>query len=78
MGNTGLITGIDKDNDFEVTYPSGNKWTFNPAVLTLVDNHPQTFATTSISNLSENRNSINSKYLEMREMSLINYHNLVK
>lgn len=35
LGNTGIITGIDNDRDFEVTFPSGNKWTFNPAVLTL-------------------------------------------
>lgn len=35
LGTTGLVTGIDNDNDIEVTYPSGAKWTFNPAVLTL-------------------------------------------
>ena len=38
MGNTGVVTGIDNDNDIEVTYSSGNKWTFNSAVLTLVFN----------------------------------------
>ena len=32
-----MITGIDYDHDLEVTYPSGNKWTFNPAVLTRVN-----------------------------------------
>ncbi len=36
LGTTGVITGVDYDFDFEVTYPSGNKWTFNPAVLTRV------------------------------------------
>ncbi|RNA27483.1 E3 ubiquitin- ligase MIB1 [Brachionus plicatilis] len=35
LGNTGVITNIDSDNDFEVTYSSGNKWTLNPAVLSL-------------------------------------------
>ena len=35
MGTTGVITGIDHDLDYEVTYPSGNKWTFNPALLSL-------------------------------------------
>lgn len=35
MGSTGVVTGIDPDLDAEVTYPSGSKWTFNPAVLTL-------------------------------------------
>lgn len=37
LASSGVITAVDDDNDFEVTYPSGNKWTFNPAVLTLVD-----------------------------------------
>lgn len=27
LGTTGLVTGIDADNDIEVTYPSGNKYT---------------------------------------------------
>ena len=63
MGNTGVITGIDKDNDFEVTYPSGNKWTFNPAVLTLVENNSsEIFAASSLSNFSENQTLINSKW----------------
>lgn len=37
LGNTGVITAVDGDKDFEVTYPSGKKWTFNPAVLTLAE-----------------------------------------
>ena len=37
LGNTGIITGVDSDHEFEVIYPSGNKWTFNPAVLTRVN-----------------------------------------
>ena len=37
MGSTGVISGIDQDSDIEVTYSSGNKWTFNPAVLTVAD-----------------------------------------
>ncbi len=37
LGATGVITGVDQDQDYEVTYPSGCKWTFNPAVLTLAD-----------------------------------------
>lgn len=32
----GTIVGIDEDHDIVVTYPSGNRWTFNPAVLTRV------------------------------------------
>ncbi|KAI5748343.1 hypothetical protein M8J77_024547 [Diaphorina citri] len=34
LGNTGTVVGIDEDHDIVVSYPSGNRWTFNPAVLT--------------------------------------------
>ncbi|XP_055349555.1 E3 ubiquitin-protein ligase MIB1-like isoform X2 [Paramacrobiotus metropolitanus] len=34
LGTTGIVIGIDEDHDIVVQYPSGNKWTFNPAVLT--------------------------------------------
>ncbi|KAH9638713.1 hypothetical protein HF086_013985 [Spodoptera exigua] len=34
LGTTGTVVGIDEDHDIVVTYPSGNRWTFNPAVLT--------------------------------------------
>lgn len=36
LGTTGTIVGIDEDHDIVVSYPSGNRWTFNPAVLTKV------------------------------------------
>ncbi|OWA50119.1 E3 ubiquitin-protein ligase MIB1 [Hypsibius exemplaris] len=39
LGTTGVVVGIDEDHDIVVLYPSGNRWTFNPAVLTRV-NHP--------------------------------------
>lgn len=32
----GTVVGIDEDHDVIVLYPSGNRWTFNPAVLTKV------------------------------------------
>lgn len=38
LGTTGTVVGIDEDHDIVVTYPSGNRWTFNPAVLTKVRN----------------------------------------
>ena len=38
LGSTGTIMSVDKENDIEVTYPSGSKWTFNPAVLTKINN----------------------------------------
>ncbi|XP_046961355.1 E3 ubiquitin-protein ligase MIB1 [Vanessa cardui] len=36
LSTTGTVVGIDEDHDIVVTYPSGNRWTFNPAVLTKV------------------------------------------
>lgn len=36
LGSTGTVVGIDEDHDIVVTYASGNRWTFNPAVLTKV------------------------------------------
>ncbi|CAG7731706.1 unnamed protein product [Allacma fusca] len=36
LGTTGNVVGIDEDRDIVVAYPSGNRWTFNPAVLTKV------------------------------------------
>lgn len=34
LQEVGLISGFDEDGDVIVSYPSGNRWTFNPAVLT--------------------------------------------
>nr|CAG4644619.1 EOG090X02DA [Leptodora kindtii] len=36
LGTTGTVAGIDEDHDIVVSYPSGNRWTFNPTVLTKV------------------------------------------
>ena len=36
MGTTGTVVGIDEDRDVVVLYPSSNRWTFNPAVLTKI------------------------------------------
>ncbi|XP_048488040.1 E3 ubiquitin-protein ligase mib1 isoform X4 [Plutella xylostella] len=36
LGATGTVVGIDEDHDIVVSYPSANRWTFNPAVLTKV------------------------------------------
>lgn len=36
LSTTGTVVGIDEDHDIVVSYPSGNRWTFNPAVLTKV------------------------------------------
>lgn len=32
----GSVVGIDEDHDIVVLYPSGNRWTFNAAVLTKI------------------------------------------
>ncbi|GAU99720.1 hypothetical protein RvY_10678 [Ramazzottius varieornatus] len=37
LGTTGIVVGIDEDQDVVVSYPSGNRWTFNPACLTPVN-----------------------------------------
>ncbi|XP_048582357.1 E3 ubiquitin-protein ligase MIB1-like [Nematostella vectensis] len=34
LTTTGSVVGIDEDHDIVVLYPTGNRWTFNPAVLT--------------------------------------------
>lgn len=36
LGSTGTVVGVDEDHDIVVSYQSGNRWTFNPAVLTKV------------------------------------------
>ncbi|XP_037933778.1 E3 ubiquitin-protein ligase mind-bomb isoform X2 [Teleopsis dalmanni] len=36
LNNAGMVVGIDEDHDIVVAYNSGNRWTFNPAVLTKV------------------------------------------
>ncbi|XP_023320486.1 E3 ubiquitin-protein ligase MIB1 isoform X2 [Eurytemora carolleeae] len=36
LGQSGSVVGIDEDHDIVVSYSSGNRWTFNPAVLTKV------------------------------------------
>ncbi|XP_035231566.1 uncharacterized protein LOC118203393 [Stegodyphus dumicola] len=47
LGTTGTVVGIDEDSDIVVSYPSGNRWTFNPAVLTKVNT--TTTASSSVS-----------------------------
>lgn len=44
LGTTGAVVGIDEDHDIVVSYPSGNRWTFNPAVLTKVNSAPAAVA----------------------------------
>ena len=36
LSQNGTVVGFDEDQDVAVSYPSGNRWTFNPAVLTKV------------------------------------------
>jgi E3 ubiquitin-protein ligase mind-bomb len=37
LGTTGVIQSLDEDYDTVVSYPSGNRWTLNPALLTRVE-----------------------------------------
>ncbi|KAL4236081.1 E3 ubiquitin-protein ligase mib1 [Mactra antiquata] len=52
LGQTGTVVGIDEDHDIVVSYSSGNRWTFNPAVLTKV-------STPSSSNSATSENGTN-------------------
>lgn len=63
LGNTGVISGIDSDNDYEVTYPSGNKWTLNPSVLTLVQEN-------KLRNHIENLNNSNERNANLPKCSI--------
>lgn len=36
LASSGTVVGIDEDHDVVVSYPSSNRWTFNPAVLTKI------------------------------------------
>ncbi|XP_017784755.1 PREDICTED: E3 ubiquitin-protein ligase MIB1 [Nicrophorus vespilloides] len=36
LNSIGTVVGIDEDHDIVVVYDTGNRWTFNPAVLTKV------------------------------------------
>ncbi|EFX89995.1 hypothetical protein DAPPUDRAFT_232260 [Daphnia pulex] len=40
LGTTGTVVGIDEDHDIVVSYPSGNRWTFNPTILRVVVSSP--------------------------------------
>nr|CAG4646871.1 EOG090X02DA [Megafenestra aurita] len=40
LGTTGTVVGIDEDHDIVVSYPSGNRWTFNPTILRVVISSP--------------------------------------
>ncbi|XP_005102534.2 E3 ubiquitin-protein ligase MIB1 [Aplysia californica] len=50
LGTTGTVVGIDEDHDIVVSYPSGNRWTFNPAVLTKVSTASSSTSLASDSN----------------------------
>ncbi|CAF1467538.1 unnamed protein product [Rotaria sp. Silwood1] len=41
LGTTGMVQSLDEDHDVVVVYPSGNRWTLNPALLTRVELTPE-------------------------------------
>uniref|UniRef100_H2YAP1 RING-type E3 ubiquitin transferase n=1 Tax=Ciona savignyi TaxID=51511 RepID=H2YAP1_CIOSA len=53
LGTTGTVCGIDEDHDIVVSYSSGNRWTFNPAVLTKVTGGDAAAAGSSTNSPSE-------------------------
>ncbi len=89
IGSTGYITGIDQDNDFEVTYPSGNKWTLNPAVLTRAEDTLSYFFnsngssyyllnnTADLSDTSQMHKNSNFTNNNLMEINHLNYDNTV-
>ncbi|KAE9543487.1 hypothetical protein AGLY_002287 [Aphis glycines] len=56
----GSVVGIDEDHDIVVLYPSGNRWTFNAAVLTkvIVSDTPVASSSNSSTRPSRGRNVI--------------------
>jgi len=40
LGTTGVVVSIDEDHDIVVSYPSGNRWTFNPTILRVTISSP--------------------------------------
>ena len=41
LGTTGVVQSLDEDHDVVVVYPSGNRWTLNPALLTRLELTPE-------------------------------------
>ena len=67
LGTTGTVVGIDEDHDVVVAYPSGCRWTFNPAVLTKIGSAGSvlrpTPASTSLTTVSSSPNDHNATTL---------------
>lgn len=59
LDTTGTVVEIDEDHDIVVQYPSNNKWTFNPAVLTKVGHNSNISVLENSNIINESRNSSN-------------------
>eukprot|EP00112_Aurelia_sp_Birch-Aquarium-sp1_P018775 Seg4531.2 transcript_id=Seg4531.2/GoldUCD/mRNA.D3Y31 product="E3 ubiquitin-protein ligase MIB1" protein_id=Seg4531.2/GoldUCD/D3Y31 len=55
---TGTIAGFDEDGDVIVAYQGGNRWTFNPAVLTMQET--EVAPSESLHNISSDNDSRNA------------------
>lgn len=84
LHSVGIISGFDDDGDVVVSYPSGNRWTFNPAVLTKVNNLPtlnmdsimgEAISTLSLDTHSSRRRSSSSKAGPFVEGDIVQVHN---
>jgi len=75
VGSSGFITGVDQDNDFEVSYPSGNKWTLNPAVLTRAEDTLSYFFTSNGSSYHLLNNHVDSPGISNENKNWDNFTN---
>jgi len=72
----GSVVGIDEDHDVVVLYPSGNRWTFNPAVLTKVSGI--NIGTSPVASSSNFMNGISSTPSLFQQEQCIRVGSLVK
>jgi len=72
LGTTGTVVEIDEDHDIVVQYPSNNKWTFNPAVLTKVGHNSNisVLENSNIINEGLNANNINFNSLSSNPVNI--------
>lgn len=74
LGTTGTVVEIDEDHDIVVQYPSNNKWTFNPAVLTRIGNNPNVTVAEGSNVMSEGLGSNNININTISANGAINSH----
>lgn len=73
----GSVVGVDEDHDIVVLYPSGNRWTFNAAVLTKVTGtmSPGNFSADGANTTTSRPQSSNSVLMTIRVGSVVSISN---